>query len=84
MKPHKIYEHISYLAKLNLLDIEMHTHNDFGMATANAILGLEAGALSVNTTVIGLGERTGNASFEQVDGTCTFVQRKKRCQSDLS
>lgn len=66
MRPHQIYEHISYLTSLNLLEIEMHTHNDFGMATANAISGLEAGAISVNTTVIGLGERAGNASFEQV------------------
>ncbi len=48
------------------LGIEMHTHNDYGMATANALAGLEAGAISVNTTVIGLGERAGNASFEQV------------------
>ena len=66
MTPHKTYEQISYLVGLNLLDIEMHTHNDFGMATANAISGLEAGAMSVNTTVIGLGERAGNASFEQI------------------
>jgi len=66
MRPHQIYSHISYLSSLNLLEIEMHTHNDFGMATANAISGLEAGAISVNTTVIGLGERAGNASFEQV------------------
>lgn len=65
MRPHQIFEHISYLTSLNLLEIEMHTHNDFGMATANAISGLEAGAKSVNTTVIGLGERAGNASFEQ-------------------
>lgn len=66
MTPHKTYEQVSYLVGLNLLDIEMHTHNDFGMATANAISGLEAGAISVNTTVIGLGERAGNASFEQI------------------
>jgi len=66
MTPHKTYEQVSYLVGLNLLDIEMHTHNDFGMATANAISGLEAGAVSVNTTVIGLGERAGNASFEQI------------------
>jgi len=66
MTPHKIYEQVSYLVGLNLLDVEMHTHNDFGMATANAISGLEAGAISVNTTVIGLGERAGNASFEQI------------------
>lgn len=66
LTPHKTYENIKNLTSLNLLDIEMHTHNDFGMATANAIAGFEAGAKSANTTVIGLGERAGNASFEQV------------------
>lgn len=66
LTPQKTYQNISHLISLNLLDIEMHTHNDFGMATANAISGIEAGAKSVNTTVIGLGERAGNASFEQV------------------
>jgi homocitrate synthase NifV len=66
LTPHKTYENISYLSSLNLIDIEMHMHNDFGMATANSIIGIEAGAKSVNTTVIGLGERAGNASFEQV------------------
>lgn len=66
LTPHKTYENISKLSSLNLLDIEMHMHNDFGMATANSIAGIEAGAISANTTVIGLGERAGNASFEQV------------------
>ncbi|MBI3874066.1 MAG: homocitrate synthase [Arcobacter sp.] len=66
LTPHKTYENISYLANLKTLPIEMHTHNEFGMSTANGIAGLEAGATSINTTVIGLGERAGNASFEQV------------------
>lgn len=66
LTPNKTFQNISELTSLNLLDIEMHTHNDFGMATANAISGYEAGAKSANTTVIGLGERAGNASFEQV------------------
>lgn len=66
LTPMQTFKNITQLCKLNLLDIEMHTHNDFGMATANAIAGIEAGATSVNTTVIGLGERAGNASFEQV------------------
>ena len=48
------------------LDIEVHTHNDFGMATANAIAGVRAGARFVNTTVNGLGERAGNAALEEV------------------
>lgn len=64
LTPTKTYKNVEPLTKI--LPIEMHTHNDFGMATANAIAGLEAGASSVNTTVIGLGERAGNASFEQI------------------
>ena len=66
LTPYKTYENIKDLCSSNLLDIEMHTHNDFGMATATASAGYEAGAYSSNTTVIGIGERAGNASFEQV------------------
>ncbi|OJT81480.1 homoaconitate hydratase, partial [Clostridioides difficile] len=47
-------------------DIEMHTHNDFGMATANALAGIAAGANYVGVTVNGLGERAGNAALEEV------------------
>src|SRR5660397_152131 len=47
-------------------DMEMHTHNDFGMATANAIAGIKAGARFVNTTVNGLGERAGNTALEEL------------------
>jgi len=78
MRPHQMYEQIKALSSLNLLEIEMHTHNDFGMATANAIAGLEAGATSVNTTVIGLGERAGNASFEQVLMSLTHLFGEER------
>ncbi|DAB32630.1 MAG TPA: homocitrate synthase [Sulfurospirillum sp. UBA11407] len=78
LSPHKTYENISYLTSLQLLDIEMHTHNDFGMATANAIVGVEAGAKSVNTTVIGLGERAGNASFEQVLMSLVYQFQKEK------
>jgi homocitrate synthase NifV len=66
LTPIATYEKIKMLTAHSPVAIEMHTHNDFGMATANAIAGVEAGASSVNTTVIGLGERAGNASFEQV------------------
>ena len=47
-------------------DVEMHTHNDFGMATANALAGVKAGANWINTTVNGLGERAGNAALEEI------------------
>ncbi|MGB9866471.1 MAG: homocitrate synthase [Bacillota bacterium] len=48
------------------LQLEMHTHNDFGLATANAIAGLRAGANFASVTVNGLGERAGNAALEEV------------------
>ncbi|MDH7497174.1 MAG: homocitrate synthase [Syntrophomonadaceae bacterium] len=48
------------------IDIEMHTHNDFGMATANALSGVYAGANYVGVTVNGLGERAGNACLQEV------------------
>lgn len=48
------------------IDIEMHTHNDFGMATANALSGVYAGAKYVGVTINGLGERAGNAALQEV------------------
>ncbi|MEE3649207.1 MULTISPECIES: homocitrate synthase [unclassified Brenneria] len=47
-------------------ELEIHAHNDFGMATANTLAAVRAGATHVSTTVLGLGERAGNAALEQV------------------
>lgn len=65
LDPFDTYNVISFLKRKGLT-IEMHTHNDFGMATANALAGIKAGATYVNTTVNGLGERAGNAALEEV------------------
>jgi 2-isopropylmalate synthase len=46
--------------------VDVHTHDDLGMATANAIAGFEAGADQAQVSVNGIGERAGNASFEEV------------------
>lgn len=46
--------------------LEVHTHNDFGLGVACAISGLMNGATTVHTSVNGIGERSGNASFEEV------------------
>ncbi|WP_224962920.1 homocitrate synthase [Geomonas subterranea] len=48
------------------LDIEVHTHNDLGLAAANALAGVRGGARYISTTVNGLGERAGNAALEEV------------------
>jgi homocitrate synthase NifV len=45
---------------------DFHGHNDLGMATANAVAAVDAGAQCVSVTVNGLGERAGNAALEEV------------------
>ncbi len=66
MEPFKIRDDIKFLHDNTKFDIEMHTHNDFGMATANAVAGIKGGASHVGVTVNGLGERAGNAALEEV------------------
>lgn len=67
LDPFLMYDRIAALRRMVPgLPIEVHTHNDLGMATANAIAGIRAGARFVNTTVNGLGERAGNAALEEV------------------
>lgn len=66
LDPTKISTKVNHLVQSLWIPIEMHTHNDFGLATANALAGIQAGASSVNTTVNGLGERAGNAALEEV------------------
>lgn len=73
MDPFKIYTDIKYLEEKTGFDIEMHTHNDFGMATANAVAGVKAGANYVGVTVNGLGERAGNAALEEVIMSFKYV-----------
>ncbi len=66
MEPFTIYDSIKAIRDAVDIDIEMHTHNDFGMATANALAGVKAGARYIGVTVMGLGERAGNAALEEV------------------
>lgn len=67
LDPFTMYEKVRALrAAVPGIDIEVHTHDDLGMATANALAGIKAGARFVNTTVNGLGERAGNAALEEV------------------
>ena len=66
LDPFETFMRVRTIIDIIGIDIEMHTHNDFGMAIANAIAGIKAGATYVNTTINGLGERAGNASFEEL------------------
>jgi len=66
MTPLETHEEIKKLKSEVDIDIEMHTHNDFGLAAANALTGVKGGANYVGTTVNGLGERAGNAPLEEI------------------
>jgi homocitrate synthase NifV len=66
MEPFGVYEAIRKLRAATDLAIEMHAHDDLGLATANTLAAAVAGATHVNTTVNGLGERAGNAALEEV------------------
>lgn len=66
LDPFTTYGRIRLLARSADLEIEMHAHNDLGLATANTLAALRAGATHANTTVNGLGERAGNAALEEV------------------
>ncbi len=46
--------------------ISVHCHNDLGLAVANSLMGLQAGARQVEVCVNGIGERAGNAAFEEI------------------
>ena len=67
LDPFAMLEKVAVLsAAVPELDIEVHTHNDLGLATANALAGVRGGARYISTTVNGLGERAGNAALEEV------------------
>ena len=68
--PHQYGEKIAYLknnvSNIDKAVISCHCHNDLGLATANAIAGVMAGARQIECTINGLGERAGNTSLEEV------------------
>ncbi|PQO45954.1 homocitrate synthase [Blastopirellula marina] len=66
LEPFGTYSMIAQLRATTDLELEMHAHDDYGLATANTLAAAKAGATHVNTTVNGLGERAGNAALEEV------------------
>jgi homocitrate synthase NifV len=66
MEPLAVYHRFTDLVKRCPLPIEFHGHNDFGLATANTLAAFRAGVPFGSTTVLGLGERAGNANMGEV------------------
>jgi 2-isopropylmalate synthase len=68
--PNEFYEFIKYIVDntkgIDKVDVSVHCHNDLGMAVANSIMGVHAGATQIECSMNGLGERAGNAALEEV------------------
>jgi 2-isopropylmalate synthase len=79
--PHLYGKRIEYLFKhvdnIDKAVISVHCHNDLGMATANTMAGLAAGARQAEVTINGIGERAGNTSLEEVAMTIKVHQDLK-------
>lgn len=65
MVPSAMYRQIKDIAAEITIPIDVHCHNDFGLAVANSLMAVEAGASQVQVTVNGIGERAGNADLSQ-------------------
>lgn len=66
LNPFTAFENVKFLKENTKVPIEIHFHNDLGMATANSLAAIKAGAEYVNTTFMGLGERAGNVPLEEM------------------
>lgn len=68
--PNNYYDFIKYIVEntkgIENVDVSVHCHNDLGMAVANSLSGIMAGATQVECAINGLGERAGNAALEEI------------------
>ncbi len=70
----KLIEDVKGVVKI---PISVHCHNDFGMAVANSLAGVEGGAAQIHVAVNGLGERAGNAALEEVVMALHLILNRK-------
>ena len=66
------------------LPISVHCHNDFGLAVANAISGIQAGAECAHVTINGIGERAGNASLEELVMALNSLQFDQKWETNIN
>jgi homocitrate synthase NifV len=59
------------------MDLEFHGHDDLGLATANTLAAVQAGATHASVCVLGLGERAGNAALEEVVAALALIYGRK-------
>jgi len=77
MVPSAMYRQIKDIATEITIPIDVHCHNDFGLAVANSLMAVEAGASQVQVTINGIGERAGNADLSQTVMSLTSIYGAK-------
>lgn len=78
MRPHGMYNLVRMVCEnidLSKSSLDVHCHNDVGLALANALAGCEAGADQIHTTIDGLGERTGIPSLAETAVALTLIYK---------
>ncbi|KAA6307670.1 2-isopropylmalate synthase, partial [termite gut metagenome] len=75
MTPSSVAQTIVYLKENLTIPIDFHGHNDFGLATANALSAWENGAQVISCSILGLGERAGNTSLEEIAGILQYLRK---------
>jgi isopropylmalate/homocitrate/citramalate synthase len=73
MQPNSMRSLIGYVKSLTRLPVDVHCHNDFGLALANSLAGVEAGADQVHATIDGIGERVGIVSLAELTMALCFL-----------
>lgn len=77
MIPKGMYQLIENVIEDVRIPISVHCHNDFGLASANSLAAVEAGATQIHATINGLGERAGNASLEEIVVALNLLYKKR-------
>ena len=77
LRPNGMYNLIKLVKQWIKTPIDLHCHNDLGLALANSLAGLEAGASQIHTTINGVGERVGITSLAEIILTLKLLYKSK-------
>ncbi|MGQ9469368.1 MAG: homocitrate synthase/isopropylmalate synthase family protein [Nitrososphaerales archaeon] len=77
LRPIGMYNLVKTVRDVVNTPLDVHCHNDLGLATANSLAGFEAGASQIHVTINGLGERVGIAPLAEVVMALTLIYNKK-------
>jgi homocitrate synthase NifV len=74
LTPRRVAREVGALVEVLSVPLDFHGHNDFGLATANTLAAADAGARVLSCSLLGLGERAGNAALEEVYAGLTLLE----------